>query len=144
MQPTTISITPTEWEIMRIVWANGTLTGPQIIELSRALFDWKESTVKTLIGRLINKGHLAKDESVRPMLLSATLSELEANFYSIDHCVAQVCTRNRGQLISHLIANNELSQTEIQQLIQQLTIKQETAPDSVTCQCPRGQCSCHL
>lgn len=144
MSSTEITITPTEWEIMRMVWAEQTITSPKILELSSNLFDWKSSTVKTLIGRLIEKGYLNKDTTVRPMLLSPAISEEEANYSRIDEKVSQMCTKDRGALITHLIENNELSIDEIEEMIHFLKEKKQTAPKTVTCLCPVGQCSCHI
>lgn len=46
---TSITISEAEWEIMRVVWANVSVTSREVIDLLEDKMDWKESTIKTLI-----------------------------------------------------------------------------------------------
>lgn len=50
-----IKITKTEWEIMRILWTQGECYSSDVIALLSEKFDWKPSTVKTLISRLVKR-----------------------------------------------------------------------------------------
>lgn len=52
------SISDSEWEVMRIVWTLGETHTKQILKELRAKKDWSDSTIKTLIRRLVQKGWL--------------------------------------------------------------------------------------
>lgn len=49
------TISDAEWEVMRVVWANGDMKSSEIIAILHAKYHWSDSTVKTLIGRLVKK-----------------------------------------------------------------------------------------
>ena len=75
MNETTIS--EAEWEIMRVVWANSPVTSQTIINVLTPKMDWKPSTIKTLINRLLNKGYIKAEKEGRAFLYEATVSEKE-------------------------------------------------------------------
>ena len=51
-----LTISSAEWEVMRVLWAKGQATSSEIIAILSKKLDWSASTVKTLIGRLADKG----------------------------------------------------------------------------------------
>ena len=53
--PTPIHITPAESEVIAALWRCGPLTPPRLIETLRARRGWSESTIKTLLARLMRK-----------------------------------------------------------------------------------------
>lgn len=48
-------ISAAEWEVMRVVWASGDIKSSDIITILRKKYQWSDSTIKTLIGRLVEK-----------------------------------------------------------------------------------------
>ena len=48
-------ISDAEWEVMRIVWTLEQAYTSDIIAALKEKKDWSESTIKTLIRRLVNK-----------------------------------------------------------------------------------------
>lgn len=48
-------ISAAEWEVMRVVWASGDIKSSDIITILRKKYQWSDSTIKTLIGRLVKK-----------------------------------------------------------------------------------------
>ena len=48
-------ISDSEWEIMKIIWQNDSITSTKIINELQEKTNWKASTIKTLINRLLNK-----------------------------------------------------------------------------------------
>ena len=51
-----LTISSAEWEVMRVLWAKGQATSSEIIAILAKKLDWSASTVKTLLGRLADKG----------------------------------------------------------------------------------------
>ena len=51
------SITDAEWEVMRVVWANDLVTSKTVISVLKEKMDWTESTIKTILGRLVEKAY---------------------------------------------------------------------------------------
>ena len=59
-------ISDAEWDVMRVLWHAGKpLTSAEIIARLRENKSWKPTTVKTLIGRLLNKQALARKQPER-------------------------------------------------------------------------------
>ncbi|WP_260254736.1 BlaI/MecI/CopY family transcriptional regulator [Levilactobacillus brevis] len=47
-------MTPSEWEVMRIIWTKRSISSLDVIEVMQRKRDWSESTIKTLLGRLVD------------------------------------------------------------------------------------------
>ena len=62
-------ITDAEWEVMRVVWANGRVTSKEIISILKEKMDWKQATIKTLLGRLVEKGVLIQSKKVENLFI---------------------------------------------------------------------------
>ena len=54
-------MSPSERQIMRVLWANPNSTSGYIIEQLQRSFSWSDSTIKTLIIRLTKKGYIQID-----------------------------------------------------------------------------------
>ena len=136
-------MSPTERQVMRVLWANPSSTSGFIIEQLQKSFPWSESTVKTLIIRLTKKGYIQIDNRKKPFHYSATILEKEQLDKEINLLLEQVCQKQNGNLLGSLIDKATLSQDDIQVLMKALKKKSATAPTSVACNCLPGQCNCH-
>lgn len=144
MVPTQIIISEAEWEIMRVVWAHGEVTSRVVIDTLKDKMDWTESTIKTLIGRLVEKEALETRKVGRKFIYSAKISEKETvQSHSMD-LLSRVCDKHNIHIVEQLIEEAALSQSDIESLILQLQDKMLSAPAEVPCQCAPGQCECHL
>ena len=54
-------ISDAEWEIMKIIWKNPNCTAMYIIDQLKDSKEWKPKTIKSLIGRLLNKNILGEN-----------------------------------------------------------------------------------
>lgn len=48
-------ISDAEWEVMKIIWNKEEVTSGEIISELQEKSEWKASTIKSLISRLLNK-----------------------------------------------------------------------------------------
>lgn len=139
-----IQISEAEREVMRVVWANVSVTSREIIDILEDKMNWKESTIKTLIGRLVDKEVLNTKKEGRKFIYSANISEETAiQGYSKD-ILSNVCNTHHGSVISQFIEEAKLSSEDIDNLMELLEKKSLTAPEVVPCECVPGQCECHL
>ena len=69
------SITDAEWEVMRVVWANDLVTSKTVISVLKEKMDWTESTIKTILGRLVEKGVLNTEQEGRKFIYTANIVE---------------------------------------------------------------------
>lgn len=144
MTPTQITISEAEWEIMRVVWANKAVTSREVIDILEEKMDWKESTIKTLLGRLVEKGALATKKEGRKFIYTANMIEGDTvKNYSYD-ILSRVCNKQNGQVVKNIVEDAQLSQADIEELMMLLEEKALTAPEEVACECVVGQCDCHI
>ncbi|UQS87331.1 CopY/TcrY family copper transport repressor [Nicoliella spurrieriana] len=135
----TVSITNSEWCVMRIVWTLKQCTSRQIIDEMTAKNDWSPSTTKTLITRLKNKDYLNADKHGGSFTYSPKISERDAmNAVSVD-LFSNMCEMKVGKEVGTIIDHFDISKNDIQMLIDKLTEKQKTAPDQVKCNCVDDQ-----
>lgn len=142
--PTKITISEAEWEIMRVVWAHQTVTSREVIDTLDNKMNWKQSTIKTLIGRLVEKEALKTEKDGRKFLYSANISENETVRSFSEDILGRFCQKDNGRVIQQLVEKSVLSQEDIEQLIIQLQDKLINAPVEVPCECAPGQCDCHV
>lgn len=132
-------ITPAEWELMRIVWTKGAIVSRDLIDMLQAKRDWSDSTVKTLLRRLVNKGLLTTEKEDRRFIYRATISEIDAMDDSSQQLFDHLCAMKKGQTLLHLVDHTTLTQSDIAALQELLTKKAASAPESVECDClPKG------
>lgn len=139
-----IKITDAEWEIMRVAWANESVTSREITAILENKKQWKAATIKTLIGRLVDKGALQTIKEGNKFIYSAAVTEEESMDLYTDDVLSRVCNKQSGHVISNMIAEATLSKVDIAMLKKLLEQKENTALDEVPCECAPGQCECHL
>lgn len=139
-----IRITDAEWEVMRVIWAHGTITSKEIIQVLEKKMNWKEATIKTLLGRLVEKEMLNTVQDGRRFIYSAAVEEKESIQAYTDDVLARVCNKEAGQVIGHMLKEATFSHEDIKLLEEILQQKKAEAVDEVKCECVVGQCECHL
>lgn len=144
MAPTKVSISEAEWEIMRVVWANQAVTSREVIEILENKMAWKESTIKTLLARLVEKEALETTKEGRRFIYTAKISENDSMSGYASDILSRVCRKDNGKVAVDLVQHAKLSQNDIEQLMELLEEKALSAPEEVACECAVGQCDCHL
>ncbi len=98
-----LTISSAEWEVMRVLWAKGQATSSEIIAILSKKLDWSASTVKTLLGRLADKGYLTSQRQGRGFIYQASLGEDEANFQALEAVFDKICLTKHSDLLGQLI-----------------------------------------
>ncbi|WP_407894833.1 CopY/TcrY family copper transport repressor [Lacticaseibacillus sp. N501-2] len=139
MTPKINDITPAEWDLMRIVWTKGDVHSRDLITLLQQKRDWSESTIKTLLGRLVKKGLLQVAKSGHRFTYSATVDERVAMDETVQELFAHLCAMKKGQTLVNLVQTTTMTQADLQALQQVVQQKLVDAPNMVTCDClPAG------
>ena len=137
-------ITDAEWEVMRVVWANDRVTSKKVISVLQEKMDWTQSTIKTILGRLVEKGVLNTEKEGRKLIYTANIEEKEAVRNYAEDIFKRICNKNVGNVIGSIIEDHVLSFDDIDRLEKILEMKKSFAVEEVDCNCPEGQCECHL
>lgn len=123
------------WNVMRIFWTLGQGTSSDAIMYLKRKTDWKEATVKTLINRLQKKNFLKADQSARPYVYQPVIAESEAIHQNVNRMFDSLCCMKKGKAIEDLISNSDISKGDIDDIMNLLKAKRETAPEKVECDC---------
>ena len=137
-------ITYAEWEVMRVVWANDRVTSKKVISVLQEKMDWTQSTIKTILGRLVGKGVLNTEHEGRKFIYTANIEETEAVRDYTEDIFNRICNKKVGNVIGSIIESHVLSFDDIDRLEKILEMKKSFAVEEVDCNCPEGQCDCHL
>lgn len=137
-----VTIAPSEWELMRLVWTKKTITSREIINLMQQKRDWSDSTIKTLLNRLVKKGLLSTEKTGNRFVYRATVEEVAAMDHETQMLFDQLCSMKVGTTVAHLLKHLTLTQKDIADLQAILDQKATTAPETVACNCLPMQCHC--
>lgn len=133
-------ISSAEWEVMRVLWTKGETTSTEITKILSSKQDWSASTVKTLLGRLADKGYLTSRREGRTYLYQALLNEEEANFTAVNEVLSKICLTKHHHLLGQLIQQTPMTREQMKDLQEILASKMSV--ERVQCDCQPGQCHC--
>ena len=102
---------------MQILWKKPKSTLGEIVSQLDG-FGWSQSTIKTLIKRLADKGYIDTDKAVKNNFkYSAAVMENECKLEEARDFLARVFDGSISMLVSTFVNNNKLSEEEQKKLI---------------------------
>jgi BlaI family transcriptional regulator, penicillinase repressor len=110
------ALTPAEWKIMRIVWRHKSCSARDVYQEAGELHGWAISTVKTLLHRLVEKGHLKAVKVGNSFVYRPSQPALKSLVSAADNLLANTLAGMAGPLLMHLVKQSDLSPGEIAQL----------------------------
>ncbi|MGT2743222.1 CopY/TcrY family copper transport repressor [Streptococcus plurextorum] len=135
-------ISDSEWEVMRVIWTKGQVTSSDIITVLEKKQAWSASTIKTLLGRLVDKGAVSTQRQGRSFLYQAEISEERAHLDELEGLLDRICVTEHHSLLSHIIERTPMTVDDVEELQALLLSKQNQVVDKVLCDCVPGQCPC--
>lgn len=137
-----MSISNSEWEIMRVVWAKKNVTSHQIFDILTPKTTWTISTVKTLLRRLVDKHYLTPQKEGKSFSYSACISEEETINRQVDALFNKFCQRKHTMIIKHLLQTTPMTMEDVETLTSLLSVKKKEVCEKIPCHCIPGQCYC--
>jgi predicted transcriptional regulator len=119
--------TPSEWKILSLIWEQGPHSAREVLESLEDETDWSASTVKTLLRRLVDKGHLRARAVGNSFLYSTARSPMRSLKRAADSLLEHTSEATVGPLLAHLVSRSGLSQEDLEEL---KTLVNELAEDS--------------
>lgn len=112
-----ISIAETEWKVMELLWKEQKLT---IGDIKKGLEDtgWSDSTVKTLVRRLVQKGAVKADDSLGQFRYSPMVSEGECKRKETKNLIDRIYNGSVKMLMANLVSDSNLTEEEAEQLFE--------------------------
>ncbi|MGK4035460.1 CopY/TcrY family copper transport repressor [Lactobacillus crispatus] len=133
------TISDSEWEIMRIIWTIEPVSSTKIIQELQAKKDWSESTIKTLLRRLVNKNLLNTTKKGRHFVYSAKVNQAQVMTEAAQELLDRMCNMHKGEVILQLLADSPISKNDLAKMKQVINQKEKTAPEMVPCNCLPGK-----
>jgi BlaI family penicillinase repressor len=109
-------ISDSEWEVMRILWAESPLTAKRIVERLTATTPWKATTIRTLINRLVEKKAIGYEKKGREHHYYPVASESECVQAESRSFLGRVYRGALNPILAAFTENEELSPEDIKQL----------------------------
>ncbi|WP_375179306.1 CopY/TcrY family copper transport repressor [Enterococcus rotai] len=132
-------MTDAEWEIMRVVWTQGTTTSKEVQQILNQKTEWKTTTVKTLLGRLVEKNFLSTEKNGNKFIYRSLIEEKSTIQLATTELLEKICAKEVSSVVKTIIAESYLSFEDIEQLEKVLAAKKESAVDVVLCNCTSEQ-----
>lgn len=108
--------TPAEWQVLSLVWKAGTLPTREIIAALQSDRDWSASTIKTLLRRLVDKGHLKTKAVGNGFVYSARRSPQSALRRAGEALLDRANEATVAPLLAHLVKKSGLGADELAEL----------------------------
>lgn len=132
------TISDSEWEAMRIIWTLEPVSSTKIIEELQAKKDWSESTIKTLLRRLVKKNLLSTKKEGRRFVYTAKVNQTQVMAEAAQELLNRMCDMHKGEVLLQLIANSPISKSDLSKIKEIIATKKKDAPYMVPCNCLPG------
>lgn len=110
-------ISETEWEIMRIVWAQHPISAADIIDTLVAQDStWHPVTAKTLLNRLVKKGALGFDIEGRSYMYRPLVRERDCVNAASTSFLERVFGGSLNTMVAHFVEHRKLSAKQVKEL----------------------------
>jgi len=126
-----------ERSILLTIWRKGTLTAEQVREeLGRPL---KDSTIRTVLRRLEEKGYLAHTVEDRTFLYRPAESRQRVAGRAVKRIVDWFCAGSVEALLVGMVDSKVLDRNELQRLAERIAAADESAPPSKSARKKEGK-----
>jgi BlaI family penicillinase repressor len=110
-----LRIGESEWYVMKALWENSPLSGSDIVKAVSAQTDWSQSTILTMVRRLVNKKAVGVlQENV--MMYYPLIEESGVRRQETDMFLKRVYEGSVNMLVKGFIESGELSGEELEEL----------------------------
>jgi BlaI family penicillinase repressor len=112
-----------EQAIMASVWQRGSATAEQVREDLAPRHKLKESTVRTLLGRLENKGHLRHKVEGRAYVYSSVEEPRSFAIRAVQQIIDRFCAGSAEQLLVGMVDNDVMDAQQLRRLAREMERK---------------------
>jgi BlaI family penicillinase repressor len=110
-----VSISESEWRVMKILWKKAPLTLNQVIDaLSET--EWTTTTIQTYLARLVKKGALSTKRQGKGYLYSPNITEEECQTAESENFLNRVFDGSVANMVSGFIKSGSITEKELSAL----------------------------
>jgi BlaI family penicillinase repressor len=115
--------------VMRILWQRGSATSEDIREALSKHHFMKESTCRTILRRLEEKGYVSHRVSGRTNIYSGIEAPSNVAARAIRNVIDRFCNGSVEQLLVGMVDNDVIDRNELKQLVMKLARKKKRKGD---------------
>lgn len=115
MRESSMSITESEWEVLKVLWDESPLTLPQIVQRLKYT-GWSTNTIQTFLARLVKKSALATEKQGKGFLYSPAVKEQDCQTAQTKRFVDRVYDGSISSMVMGVIESGNLSKDEFERL----------------------------
>ena len=115
MKPELISLTPSEWRVMELLW-QGDATLMELVHALGEQAGWAKSTVSTVVRRMEDKGLIRAEQEGRAKVFYPAIAREEAAVAETESLLSRVYHGSVGLMVSTLLQNRRISREELKEL----------------------------
>jgi BlaI family transcriptional regulator, penicillinase repressor len=112
------SISEAESAVLAVLWEKGSATAEDVVAALATPRGWQESTVKTLLGRLLRKRAVRAQKDGRRFIYSPVLGREEWLSRESESLLNRLFGGRVAPLVAHFSRNRRLSKRDIRELKQ--------------------------
>jgi predicted transcriptional regulator len=123
------NLSPLEHQVMDLVWSHGPLTAEAVREALASRRLLKDSTVRTILRRLEQKGYLSHEVEGRTYLYRGLDPPQKVAAGAVRQIIDRLCGGSVEQLLVGMVDNEVLDGRELQRLAQRIARRQDRKGD---------------
>lgn len=112
---TQISISESEWVVMKVLWDDPPKTLPDILN-SLKHTAWSQTTIQTYLARLVKKGALSTQRQGKGYLYYPTISESDCQLLESKSFLNRIYNGSLSQMVKGFVKGGDLSAEELEAL----------------------------
>jgi len=124
------SVGPLENEVLRIVWKRGTATADDVRQDLEKTRKAKESTVRTLLRRLEEKGFLTHDVEGRTFIYRPTAAPHNVAAQAVKGIIDRFCSGSVESLLAGMVDDELISSSKLRELADKIADAERAAKKS--------------
>lgn len=126
-QPETLSAA--EWKVMKIVWELQSCAARDVYQITLAKFDWQPGTTKTVLRRLVDKGHLSTKQIGNSFLYQPVSNMKDTICDAADELLEDAPEEMSASLLFHMVQKGKLRGKDVCELREMLDQYDESGGD---------------
>lgn len=111
-----MKLSDAEWTVMNALWEKSPASARDVLENCQEETAWAYSTVKTLLGRLVDKGALAERKRANTSLYEPLVTQTEARRSALRSLVDKAFDGAFGPLLQHMVSDEKLPKSDRREL----------------------------
>ncbi len=110
-----LSISESEWQVMKILWANSPQTLPEILDRLKET-DWSKTTIQTYLARLVKKGALLTKRQGKGYLYYPAVSESDCQLAESRNFLRRVYDGSLSRMVMGFVESGDITEQELDEL----------------------------